>query len=372
MTVIGAVVERRAQEGGLARHPSNWLEVTPASVGFSDRLEECFDSAQRAGALKNLHGLVVVRQGMIAFERYFPGIDNARGRPLGQVSFGPETLHDLRSVTKSIVGLLYGIALSEGKVAAPADNLLGQLPEYSDLAQDPERSQWSIAHVLSMTMGIEWDENGPYIDARNSEIAMDLAADPVRFVLERRIVTTPGQRWRYCGGATALLGALISRGTGENLHAYARGKLFKPLGIAETEWVAAADGVPFAASGLRMRPRDIARIGQLLIQGGTWEGESVVPRSWLRDRIEPVAVLEDGRRFAKHWYIGRFETGSGANRRVVPWSGAIGNGGQRLFVMPELDLVAVITAGNYNVADQGRMPLMLMREIILPNLRLDA
>ena len=104
-----------------------------------------------------------------------------------------------------------------------------------------------------MTMGTDWDESSiPYSNPANSEIAMDLAPDRFRYILERRVVMEPGKRWTYCGGATALLARIIAKGTGKPLHAFAREALFDPLGFGPTEWLADAKGEPFAASGLRM------------------------------------------------------------------------------------------------------------------------
>ena len=148
----------------------------------------------------------------------------------------PETLHDLRSVTKSIVGLLYGIALDRGLVPPPDAPLLAQFPEYSDLAADPRRARLTIAHALTMTLGMEWDEQRPYTDPANSEIAMENAPDRNRFILERPFVAAPGERWIYSGGAVALIGDLIAKGTGRTLPDFARQALFAPLGITTFEW----------------------------------------------------------------------------------------------------------------------------------------
>jgi CubicO group peptidase (beta-lactamase class C family) len=141
-------------------------------------------------------------------------------------------------------------------------------PAYQDLVSDPARRRMTVAHALTMTVGTEWDETLPYSDPRNSEIAMEFAADRYRFVLERPLVAPPGSRRVHNGGAAAVLGHLIARGTGERLHDFARARLFGPLGILETEWVAGSNGEPAAASGLRMRPRDLARIGQLVLRRG--------------------------------------------------------------------------------------------------------
>ena len=120
-------------------------------------LSEAFEAARQAGVLPNIHGVVVAQAGKIAFERYLAGTDAARGRPLGVVRFRPDTLHDMRSVTKSIVGLLYGIALAQGRVPGPEAKLIDAFPEYPDLAGDPGRQALTVRHALTMTLGTEWD-----------------------------------------------------------------------------------------------------------------------------------------------------------------------------------------------------------------------
>ena len=146
-------------------------------------------------------------------------------------------------MSKSVVGLAYGIALAAGKVPPPEAKLYAQFPEYSDLAGQPGRDRLTIHHVLSMTLGLEWDElTVPYGDPRNAENAMEAAPDRFRFILERPIVGEPGARWTYCGGATALLGRLIARGTGdtgETLLGYCRRVLFDPMGFGPVDWAKA-------------------------------------------------------------------------------------------------------------------------------------
>ena len=191
----------------------DWQSVSLREAGFADDLEARLDKAIADKRIWNFHSVVVVRNGRLVFERYFEGEDTARGnRPMGVVSFKPDTLHDLRSVSKSIVGLLYGIALAAGKVPAPEDQLMKSFPEYADLAADPERNRWTLHHVLTMTMGTDWNKSMPYTNPANSETAMDMAPDRYRYILGRPIVTEPGKRWVYNGGATALLGRLIARG----------------------------------------------------------------------------------------------------------------------------------------------------------------
>jgi len=120
------------------------------------------------------------------------------------------------------------------------------------------------------SLGLRWDESLPYTDPRNSETAMDMAPDRYRYVLEQPIVDAPGSRWAYNGGATALIARLISQGSGQSIVDFARERLFAPLGIYDFEWTADRRGEPIAASGLRLRPRDLAKIGQLILNGGAW------------------------------------------------------------------------------------------------------
>jgi CubicO group peptidase (beta-lactamase class C family) len=347
-----------------------WQSVSLREAGFADDLEVRLDKAIADKQVWNLHSVIVVRNGRLVFERYFEGEDTARGgRPLGVVSFKPDTLHDLRSVSKSIVGLLYGIALAAGKVPAPEDPLMPSFPEYADLAADPERKRWTLQHVLTMTMGTDWNESMPYSNPANSETAMDMAPDRYRYILDRPIVTEPGKRWVYNGGATALLGRLIARGTGTSLHTYARETLFDPLGIGPTDWHADKNGELFAASGLRMTPRDLARIGQLILGGGLWEGRAVVPAEWIARSTTSVVPVNDKVQYGYQWYGGTFAF----ETPTIPQSTqlfrfAAGNGGQRLTVFPGLDLIVVSTAGNYNSKDSNLPPLRVITDVVMPSL----
>lgn len=350
---------------------AGWDVATPAEAGFAADLEDRFEIARQAGTLPNLHGVVVARGRRMVFERYLAGPDAARARPLGVIRFGPDTLHDLRSVTKSIVALLYGIAMAAGQAPPPEAKLLAQFPHDPALADDPARQRLTVRHALTMTLGTEWDElTIPYTDPRNSEIAMDRAPDRYRYILERPIVGPPGVVWTYNGGATALLARLIAKGTGQTLHDFARAALFEPLGIHCTEWEYGRDGEAIAASGLRMTPRDLARIGMVALNGGSLNGRQVIPAEWLSACFSRAVSMPDGRHYGCHWYLNRVATDDGAGG--VRWEemvSALGNGGQRLFLLPRLDLVVAITAGNYDGSDQARPPMVVLRDVLLPALR---
>jgi len=349
-----------------AASPS-WPTASVEESGFAPDLADRLDAGIRSGLLGGLHSVLIARGGSLVLERYCEGADESWGEPLGTVAFGPETLHDLRSVSKSIVGLLYGVALDRGLVPPPDAPLMAQFPEYPDLAADPRRARLTVAHALTMTLGMEWDEERPYTDPANSEIAMETASDRYRFILDRPIVAEPGTRWIYSGGAVALLGRLIAKGAGKALPEFARESLFAPLGIENFEWAEGQDGVPSAASGLRLRPRDLLRIGALVLAQGRWEDRQIVSRGWLDASFKVAVATGDGRDYGRLWYFGVMPTPALAGPRR--WIGAFGNGGQRLWLMPDAKLAVVVYCGNYNTPDQWITPVRIWREIVLANLR---
>lgn len=362
--MIGFELNRRSVLGMGAAFMIAGAQRTAAADGdFLVRLGEL----QRDGRALGLHTLLVSRGGKLLFEHYGTGEDESWGKPLGTITFDPTVLHDLRSVTKSIVGMLYGIALADGKVPEPQAKLYDQFPEYADLARQPGRDHITVSHVLSMTLGFEWDElTIPYGDPRNSEVAMELSPDRYRYVLDRPIVREPGITWTYNGGATALLGRLITKGTNQKLPDYARHVLFDPLGLGPTEWSNGLQGEAAAASGLRMRAPDLLRIGQMVLAGGAWQGRQIVPQAWLQQSTSPTVTIEGNYRYGWHWYLG--EISAGAPSRAERLISGVGWGGQRLFLVPALDLVVAMNAGNYRKPgqEQRRIANVVLTELVLP------
>jgi CubicO group peptidase (beta-lactamase class C family) len=196
---------------------------------------------------------------------------------------------------------------------------------------------------------------------------MERAPDRYRYIFSRPFVADPGARWIYGAAATTLVGKLIQKGTGQSLPDFARAVLFDPIGVGATAWNNGSNGEPAAASGLRMTPRDLARIGQLILNRGQWEGRPVVPAEWLEKSFQPYLAVDDFRRYGYFWYIGDFQYGNPPNRPIAHWIGAFGYGGQRLFVLPELDLTVAITAGNYADENQWMPPIRVIREVVLPS-----
>jgi len=325
----------------------------------------------RAGDLPNLHSVVVIH-GRTTFQRYLEGRDERRGESLGIVRFNGETLHDVRSVTKSIVSILFGIAMADGAIGSLDEPVLNHFPEYADLRQ-PERMRIRLRDVVSMTSGLHWDERTfPYTDARNSETAMDLAADRYRHILSQPIDALPGERFNYSGGDVAIVAAVIARATKMPLEDYAAKKLFEPLGIAHFEWLKDRSGIPIAASGLRLRPIDMAAIGRLMLQRGRWNEKIVVPASWVETstalHVPPQGDARCGIGYGYLWWPGYLCIGD----RQIPLFFANGNGGQYIWIVPSLDLVIVSTAGAYNDARGDRAISQIARIVIADVLRDDA
>lgn len=329
-----------------------------AQESFFDRLQSGIDD----GSLKGLHSIVSLVDGEPFASAYFEGEDERWGISTGVKAHGPSTRHDLRSVTKSIVGLLYAIARDEGIAPEPGASLIEQFPEYSDLVADQARKQITIEHALTMTMGTQWDETLPYTDPKNSEIAMESAADRYRFILEQPIVDEPGEKWNYSGGATAVIAKLISNAANMSIDEYAAKKLFGPLGISEYTWIRGRDGEPSAASGLRMQAPDLAKIGQLIVDNGQFEGAQIVSKSALADMLRPKLTIDQNFHYGHFWYL----LGS---KEAPVLAAAFGNGGQRLSVNAAKKLVTVIFAGNYNDPNAWRMPVRVLEDYLVPELQ---
>jgi CubicO group peptidase (beta-lactamase class C family) len=309
----------------------------------------------------NVHAMLVVRHGKLVFEHYLSGSDEAWGRPLGSIAFGPQVRHDERSVTKSVVALLLGIAIDRGLIKSIDEPVLSFFPEYADL-RTPEKDRITLSHLITMSAGLEWHElDIPYTNAANSEIRMETAPDPYRFALEQRVVAPPGDVWEYNSGATELIGAIVKKAAGKQIDDFARKLLFGPLGITDVEWPRDAHGNVIAAGSLRLRPRDLAKIGQLVLQRGDWKGTQVISASWIDAATTPQINGLGTDFYGYFFWLGR----SLVDRREIRWAAAVGLGGQRVFIVPDLDLVLVVNAGLYESPMQGLVPIKALNQYVL-------
>lgn len=344
-------------------HPDDsWSVAEPDSLGLDDtQLQSLAGWLDRLPGC-NVHAVVVARNGALAFECYRNGDDEKWRKPIKAATHGPGTKHDLRSATKSILGLLVGIAVGEGAVSSLDEPIFAYFSEYSAL-RTPAKDRILLRHLLTMSAGFAWDENLPADNPDNGEMRMWRSSDYLRTALEPDVVDEPGANWNYNGGCSELLGAMLVRASGVPMEDYARDKLFEPLGIGDVEWLRHANGGASVSGGLRMRARDLAKVGQLVAARGRWQGRQVVPAWWIDESLTPQIGASDRLFFyGYHWWLGR----SLLERREVAWAAGIGLGGQRLFVVPSLGLSVAIAAGHYGDAMQTWVPLVILNRFVLP------
>jgi CubicO group peptidase (beta-lactamase class C family) len=294
-----------------------------------------------ASSTANVHAVVVARGGKLVFERYFRGFDEIQSRRVGNVTFDADTLHDMKSVSKSVASLALGIAIDRGLIGSVNEPIFNFFPELSDL-HSAEKDGIQLLHVLTMSMGLKWVEATPSNEGNNDEERMHMAPDPCGYVLGLAATAPAGQEFFYNTGALTLVSAIIRKATGRPLDEFARATLFEPLGITSVEWIR-VKGDTDAGGGLRLRPRDMAKIGQLVLAGGRWNGRQVVSKAWIDASITPRMEATGLYFYGYLWWLGR----SLLNGREVHWAGALGRGGQSIRIVPELDLVIVVTAGYY-------------------------
>lgn len=352
----------------------DWETASPEDVGIDAavlcKITQELAAQGRAAALpdrRNVHAVLVVRHGKLVFEAYAAGKDENWGEPLGVVPHDAGTKHDVRSISKSVVSLLFGIALERKLIAGTDVPVMSFFPEYAEL-KTPKWDKILLRHLLSMTPGYDWNEDTDWMDPSNTARAMYEAADPYRYILGREVVHEPDARWQYNSGATTLLGAVLKKSTGKSLDDFAKEALFEPLHIEDVEWGRMINGEPAPGAGLRLRPRDTAKIGQLVLNGGTWQGQRVVPEDWVKQSTKPRFVTSwgGGMHYGYQWWLGTSPFGAG---RTVDWIAAFGGGGQRIFIVPTLDLVVVTNAGLYADGDQSAIVRTIFEYRVLPAIR---
>ena len=359
--------QRNLACGSASAINDGWPTATPESVGL-DGPRLCGIAARLAATNANIHAVIVVRHGKLVFEQYFPGYDEPWGMGDGPHEFDATTKHDMRSVSKSVVSLLVGIAIDRELIKSADEAVVKFFPDYSAL-KSPGWDNITLRHLLTMSSGIQWDENRAWKDPQNDEPHLGSEADPYRYVLSRPIAAPPDTVWNYNGGGTDLLGNIIERVSGQSLEAFAREALFAPLGISDWEWMKYRNERIASAAGLRLRPRDAAKIGQLVLNKGAWNGKQIVSPKWIEQSVTPrfQAIGYFGGLFyyGQQWWMGRTLSGD----KDVKWIAAQGLGGQRIFVVPELDLVAMTTSGLYGSGQQGEAALDILANFIIPYAR---
>lgn len=294
-----------------------------------------------------IHGILLVKNNQLIIEAYFD-------------TYAANRQHDLRSATKSITSLLMGIAVDQGFVASVDEPVFRYLPNLvPGKNRDARKSQITIRHLLTMATGLDcndWDQH-----SEGQEDKVYRKKDWLQYFLDLPMIAEPGQGSYYCTMAQVLAMEVISQASGMPIDEFAERYLFGPLNIRNVSW-GHTSRKEVIASGKRlyMTPRDMAKIGQLVLNGGQWDGKQLISEKWIKEATS-VQTNISGFDYGFLWWIIPFET----DETTLLARAATGNGGQYILVYPEAELVAVFTGGAYNSQDD-KLPLMIMKEVFLP------
>ena len=280
----------------------------------------------------NQRSFLLLRNGKLVLESYYNGWNGARKQ-------------DLRSASKSFTSALVGIAIDRGFIAGVDEPVLGYFGRYDAFANwDDRKAEMTVRDFLRMRTGLacnDWSAVSP-----GHEEYMYARHDWVKFVLDLPVAGAPGSAFSYCTGAPVTLGAVISNASGMEASGFAREFLFEPLGITDYTLEFKPDGEADTGGHFHMRPRDMAKFGQLFLNEGVWKGKQIVSREWVAESTAPGGSIP-GASGLEYGYLWWTTSWSVDGRQVAAYF-ANGNGGQLIFVVPSLQLVAVFTGGRYN------------------------
>jgi CubicO group peptidase (beta-lactamase class C family) len=300
-----------------------------------------------SGNDRNIHSILIVKDKKLVFEEYFYG-------------YNREKRHYLASVSKSITSILVGIALEQHQTANVKTMTYDFFPTYDYTKWVDQKYPVTLEHVLTMAAGLEW-EAGKYSrrDPRHTTHRIYDSDDPIRFVLDRNLKETPGAKFYYNSGLTILLGEIVKHFSGLSIDDFAGKYLFSPLGITDFQWDKFADGRIQTDGGLSLRPRDMAKIGQTILDGGTWKGKQVVSKDWV---VESTTKRIDalGAGYGYQWWLAETKNYDQAVNGIM----ATGHGGQKIFIVPKYDLVVVFTSKVFNPKGHTSPEGFLLRYII--------
>jgi CubicO group peptidase (beta-lactamase class C family) len=345
-----------------------WEIASLAEVGID--AQPIIDAVNqiRRGAYNEIHGLVIVKEGRLVLEEYGSGQMFEYDPPdnLGPtINFDRDEPHIVHSVSKSYMSTLVGIAVQEGYITSEDTSLLAFFPEHADPNQ-PGKADILLTHVMSMSSGLEWNEwDVDVMDfANNDAIRYQTAPDPCAYFLGKNLLHEPGTTFYYNTGGFQMMGEVIRRATAMRVNQFADQHIFAPLGITDYHWPQIEHGPVYIVGDLFLRPRDMAKFGQLVLEDGRWDGQQIVPAGWFgKASTEAIPVSHTGYKgysgYGFHWWLKTFNIG-GVSIEAIH---ADGLAGQAIMVFPALDLVVVVTSGNYNNAE---LEHALVADYVLP------
>ena len=316
-----------------------WPVSTLAAEGLDrDRIARLLEAVE-AWRFKKVDSVLIARRGKLVLEAYFNG-------------YGRDTKHDTRSAFKSFASTLVGIAIDRGLIAGVDQPVPALFAGHPSIARWPARQRaMTLAHLLTMTAGFDAEESfglGPW-----REIDMWRSQDWITFALDMPMAVAPGRVFSYNTPTAMLLGGVVAGAAGEPVPAFAARELFAPLGITDYCWTLSPRGQAMTGGSFFMRPRDMAKLGQVFLDGGTWQGRRIVSRRWVEAATAPqvdaagprdwgLAPMVKG--YGYQWWTRRWRPGDPRFDGFY----ASGNGGQKIMVFPQLELVVIFTGSNYS------------------------
>jgi CubicO group peptidase (beta-lactamase class C family) len=335
------------------------LATSPAMAqesGLSSARLEAMEAKIRAGEFQKVTSVAIGRHGRLAYEAYFEG--------------EASTLRNTRSATKTITGMLVGIAIDRGALAGVEIPVLSVLPERPAQNPDPRKAKITVEDLLTMSSLLECDDWNEY--SRGNEERMYLIEDWLQFALDLPIKGFPpwakkpgdspyGRSFSYCTAGVFMLGRVLERATKAPVERFAQEALFGPLGIEKVGWAFSPLHQAQTGGGLELTTRDLLKLGQLSLSGGSWNGRRVVSEKWVQASTAPHAQIDDATSYGYLWWLKSYAAGG----KPHPAWYMSGSGGNRVVVVPDLDLAAVITTTNFGVRDAHGLADRLITEHIL-------
>ena len=310
-------------------------------------IKHLFDELLYAKAHK-IHSMLVVKNDELLLEEYFD-------------DYNKNTQHDLRSTSKSIRSILLGIALDKGFIESiddPISKYLKTLKPKKNL--DKRKDSITIRHLITMSAG--WDCNDWDKKSRGQEDRVYKKNDWLQYTLDLPMKNDPGNLSTYCSMGVTLMTEIIVEASGIPIDVFANRFLFEPLGISNMGWTHTSKKTVISSSKrLSMTPRDMAKIGKLILQKGMWNEQQIVSSEWLEEATTPKTKIT-GIDYGYLWWTIPFQlkNGTTVNAKV-----ATGNGGQYIMVFTEFNIIAVFTGGAYNSQDD-KIPFAIVKDVLLP------
>ena len=315
--------------------------ATLKEVGIDESIIKSMHDSITAGVYPNIHSVLILRNNKLVYENYWPGHDENRATDfIGTVKQGRDSLHDIRSITKSIVSAAVMIAIDLGKLKDVKQRIFDFFPEFAKY-DTGMKSKITVEHLLNMSAGLFWREDDKFwyadsLKVKNTSYAID-------FILRQPLVDTPGTTFDYSAGCTQLLAAIVEKVTGLNIEEFTARYLFEPMGITNYQWTKEKNGLICGWGGLRMRSRDLMKFGLLYHNQGNWNRNQLISENLVNESLKKQIYTEAPNGYGyQFWKL--VDT---LNSRIVSTVEATGNGGQKIEINKQENLILVITAGNY-------------------------